>query len=131
MAELKHFTKVKELLEDKKFPTTNDLLLSFTELSEYIESLLNNIEELNLQLEASESKREVTVKYCLQRLELHFAMLRTFQHALVESKVIRAEQLDEIFKKVVLEMKQKAEEAAKLVEKQAEESSNSESTPSK
>ncbi len=129
--ELKHFTKVKELLEDKKFPTTNDLLLVFTELSSYIDSLLTNIAELNAALELKEADREVLIKHLVQRQELHHALLRTFQTAFVESKVIRAEQLEEIFKGIVIEMKQKAEEAAKLVEKQAEELPNSESIASK
>ncbi|MCF1193370.1 hypothetical protein LRR18_17405, partial [Mangrovimonas sp. AS39] len=68
---LDYFTKVKQLVHDGKFPTTNDMLLAFEEMSSFIEDLLKTVEELTGKIDQIESDREARLKAALQRLDLH------------------------------------------------------------
>lgn len=113
MNNLDHFTKVKQMLQDKKFPTPNDMLLAFTELSAFTEDLLKLVEQLTQKIEAIESDREARMIAIMQRVDLHYAILNTLQRTLVEKQLCTNKDLDKHFAATIEEMKAAAEKALK------------------
>lgn len=124
---LDYFTKVKQLVHDGKFPTTNDMLLAFEEMSSFIEDLLKTVEELTGKIDQIESDREARLKAALQRLDLHLALLNTFQTLMLEKNFCTKEDLDRHFQETIQFMRDAAENAMKQKEQESTDSGDTSS----
>ncbi len=123
--------RVKQLIEDKKEPTTHDLLLCFYEMTEFNTFILNMCMELadycgrlQLQFETKQKTTNAQVSAIKNQVILLSIVGDVMNSHLITSGVIDKEKLEKHVNEVIQEKARQFQEKKDLVENSSKESSS-------